>query len=141
MAAGDIACMASRHRGCEPGDPERKRPPGPEGAGGLSVFVKGRKPRKRKRGCNKSPYNEFKPRSDHVGPGGAFGWPLGGGEKGGLGPRLPPVPHLRLGVGEGVQLPYVVPRRDEPELQGALLQAPEGEPREAEVPLDVAEDR
>ena len=35
-----------------------------------------------KRGCNKSPYNEFKPRSDHVGPGGAFGWPLGGGEKG-----------------------------------------------------------
>ena len=33
-------------------------------------------------GCNKSPYNEFKPRSDHVGPGGAFGWPLGGGEKG-----------------------------------------------------------
>ena len=51
------------------------------------------------------------------------------------------MPHLRLGVGEGVQLAYVVPRRDEPELQGALLQAPEGEPREAEVPLDVAEDR
>ena len=35
-AAGDIACMASRHRGCEPGGPERKRPPAPEGAGGLS---------------------------------------------------------------------------------------------------------
>ena len=69
------------------------------------------------------------------------GLPLKGDEKGALGPRLLPVPHLRLGVGEGVQLPYVVPRRDEPELQGALLQAPEGEPREAEVPLDVAEDR
>lgn len=38
---------------------------------------------KQERGCNKSPYNEFKPRSDHSGPGGAFGClPLKGDEKG-----------------------------------------------------------
>ena len=43
------------------------------------------------RGCNKSPYNEFKPRSDHSGPGGAFGWPAPQRRRK-RGPRPPPSP-------------------------------------------------
>ena len=58
-AAGDVARMASRHRGCEPGGPEREKAARPPRGPAARLPSRGSgKPRKRKRGASQVPLSQ-----------------------------------------------------------------------------------